>query len=396
MSNDLQAQISTQIGQTLAQLKQVRSEITQLKAATVANNDAHGQFQRRAGEAFRTAHEGARNTLGQVRELGKAARLAGGEFGHLGEVMRLATGGGSGLATIGIGALAIGAAFEAWNKNLERSIEYAGRLADEESKIADIVEQTNEARGKAAMEATKNSAEPALIGAFANRSAESRAQAIAMATNQPIDDVRKAMIGSLKIKGGAGAQSNAIAAATLYQQAGAGTLSEGIETIAQLGYGGRHGTPSEIAARARGYHITGRRFGMPGDQAFSVAGLNQAISAENAAGILSSRNDLNKSGNAAVRRAEADARSGRGVYEARREDAFAANPLLKHVVDLARSNREIEQHLKQQAVDEYKELGTSFGGKLMWMFKSAFGDTYYQKYNNALREHAATPTNLGN
>ena len=105
MSNDLQAQISTQMGQTLAQLKQVHSEITQLAAATNANNAAHGRFQATASAAFKSAHDGAKNFNEKSKEVGHAITMLHGKFGVFGELLGR-IGGLSERAGAGIGRIA--------------------------------------------------------------------------------------------------------------------------------------------------------------------------------------------------------------------------------------------------------------------------------------------------
>ncbi len=392
MSNDFQATISTQMGQTLAQLQQVQQQIQQLTKATNDNNSAHGRFQGSAAGAFKTAHDGAQNLTHRVRELSRAASLAGGEFGHLGEVMRLMAGGGTGLAAIGLGAAAVGLAIEAWNTNMQRSIDSAGRLVDEENKLTEAIRRGEEARGKSAASAAESTSATSLVGAFGSKDAEARAQAITKATNLPIEDVRKALAGSLKVRGGRGAQDNAVAAAILFQQAGVGTMSEGMDRIAEMGHGGRSGTPSQIAARARGMAITGSKYWNRPGQEFTTGGLDSAIGAQGDLGLLRARGEITKSKNQTTVAQEADAAAGRGTASARIATAFERNPVLEQLVEIARSNREQEKHLAAQARAEVTTAGGSFLGKLWYMAKVAAGQTKFQELIHVRSEHAAATT----
>jgi len=296
MANDLQAQLSTQLGNTLSQLSSVRSEMKQLNAAIGEVNNAANHFQNSLGRAYKHSHEEGSDLADQVKEGAHAFHLMGGITGEvaekIGHVSRLASAGGMAFGFLAAGAVIAGTAFELYSHAVEISTEKteAAIQAEKEHRQAMIeaakeAEKTAGAGGSRADSINK-------LDAASGGTGNARAQDIATGNHFDIDDVRKGMIEIYKLP--AQMREQAIKAATLVAQTHGGSFSEAAGIAA-----GHHGDliggdSIDQASRIFDRMMYGRRSGSTGH--FTQALVNARAHASGAS-TISTENDLNDKSN---------------------------------------------------------------------------------------------------
>ena len=297
MANDLQAQLTTQLGNTLSQLSSVRSELKQLHTAIGEVNNAANHFQNSLGRAYKHSHEEGSDLADQVKEGAHAFHLMGGITGEvaekIGHVSRLASAGGLAFGLLAGGAAVAGTAFEIYSHTIDVNREKleAATAAEKEHRQA-MIEAAKEAE-KIAGAGGSRADSINKLDAASGGSGNQRAADIASSLHLDIDDVRKGLLEIYKLP--QQMRFGAIRAAGLVAQTHGGSFSEAASSAVEHRGDLIGGFDTDVASRIFDRMMYGRRTGSTA--AFTQA-LVQARAHASGPSTISTENDLNDSGNA--------------------------------------------------------------------------------------------------
>jgi hypothetical protein len=261
--NDLQAELSTKIGNTVSELSKATTGVRQLTAATHEQNKAaatshqlHGQV---AGR-FRETAEHAEKLEHSMVKGAKGLSLFGGEMGklanHLGHTIHFGGETEGILGKIGLAAGLAGVAFEAYNRVLEATAERTKTAIEAEDAFREAMERAEDAKKKNGVAGLSDHEDRRRLLAFGGEGAVRRADYLAQGLHVDTRDVRRGMVDSFKITD-PGVREWAISVATAVAKA-TGSFSGAMAALA-----GNHTLQGRLRA--------GIAAGNPGDAYQDVA-----------------------------------------------------------------------------------------------------------------------------
>ncbi len=365
MANDLQMQISSDVGRALSGLNAVDSKVQQLTKSTSGLNKANHEFQRTASEAFKGAHGHATTLAGKIGAVAHALALAGGEVGHISHEFRrfstVANDGHSGLTRLAAAAGIAGIAYEAMAASSEHFIKMLEKEQEEEEKLLRIREAANKKLESRAEHGLSQADSVKRLNLLGGPDAVKVAQTLATKSSNQLMGISQAdaykgteLLYS-KFKDDK-TRGRASAAAQEYAMAG-GNYVEGItqmiahpairNRLKQDGDGGA--IVADVASMLQGIAISGGRVVQPNRRrlGFSIgdAANNPLIQAGNQATFLENQDDERQ-------RVLAEKM---GVGAVRKRLSAEANP---EAAAIAENNRKHDEHMAQLR-EQIKEAAAS-------------------------------------
>lgn len=265
MANDLQMQISADVGKALAGLSSIDTRLRQMERSVQSTNRASQDFQRNSARGFKETSEHAGNLLEQLKESGHAMRFMGGIAGEMGHKMSMLSQftmrGGAAFGAIGLAVTAAAAGFELYNHILEDTKERTREAAEITGKYAEALQRGQEERSKGAANAGLSQADTirklnGVGGHQALRQAEDTARELGI----PIEEARRGILKSYQFRDDK-ERASSVQAAKLLQLSGMGDFGSAFDELhkSHLARGFLRQGNAEAAAGEAGIHaLTGR------------------------------------------------------------------------------------------------------------------------------------------